>query len=107
MISKHKTMKQTYCFDLDNTLCVVKDGYRNAKPIPERIKKVNELYDAGNRIIIQTARGSSGGRNMFHFTKQQLNDWGVKYDLLSVGEKINADFYIDDKAIKDTDFFKD
>ena len=52
-------MNKTYCFDLDGTLCTNTEGdYDSAEPFPERIKKVNELYQEGNQILIFTARGS-------------------------------------------------
>ena len=37
-------------------------------------------------------------------TKQQLEKWGVKYHKLFLG-KPSGDIYIDDKGIKDEDFF--
>ena len=96
-----------YCFDLDNTICDTKDGsYITAEPIPERIKKINDLYDAGHVVIIDTARGTMTGINWKAFTVKQLKDWGVKYHMLRVMDKIYADYYIDDCAINSEDFFK-
>ena len=48
-----------YVFDIDGTICTkVNDGdYSNAKPLVDRIDVVNKLYDKGNTIIFQTARG--------------------------------------------------
>ena len=97
-----------YCFDLDNTLCTnTNREYDNSQPIINRIKKLNELYDDGQTIIIDTARGSVTGINWFDVTKKQLDEWGVKYHTLYVGRKLNYDVIIDDKAINDLDFFKD
>ena len=103
----------TYVFDIDGTICTVTDGnYMEAKPIPERIEKVNHLYDQGHTIIFLTARGM--GRNcnsvalankMFYgFTKNQLNEWGAKHHDLFLG-KPSGDYYIDDKGVNDEDFF--
>jgi hypothetical protein len=39
-------------------------------------------------------------------TKQQLKDWGVKYNELIFG-KPDADIFVDDKGISDKIFFKD
>lgn len=90
-----------YVFDLDGTLVTESNGnYAKCKPIQERINKVNELFK-DHTIVIQTARGK-GWQN---FTEEQLNKFGVKYNVLSCGDKIFGHFYIDDKAIKDTDFF--
>lgn len=95
-----------YCFDLDNTLCITVDGdYENSTPIQDRIDKVNKLHSEGNRIIIDTARGSVTGIDWFDLTKDQLDKWGLSYDELRVGIKKYADVYIDDKGITDTVFF--
>ena len=50
-------MSLVYCFDLDNTLCNTEGNYYESYPIQSRIDKVNKLYDEGNTIIIDTARG--------------------------------------------------
>ena len=97
-----------YCFDLDNTICVTEGNrYEEAQPILERINKVNELYDQGHTIIIETARGCVSGKNWWYYTTDQLKFWGVKYHSLRTGVKWGADFFIDDKGINDKDFFKD
>jgi hypothetical protein len=96
-----------YCFDLDGTLCTNTEGsYENATPFIERIGVVNKLYDDGNNIIIDTARGSTTGIDWFDLTKKQLEEWGVNYSKLRVGIKLNADIFIDDKGINDKLFFK-
>jgi dTDP-glucose 4,6-dehydratase len=93
--------KLTYCFDLDGTLCTqTRDSnYLNAKPLAEAITEVNRLFDEGHTIIIDTARGSSSGIDWKSKTENQLREWGVKYHLLQVGKKINADIFVDDKAV--------
>jgi hypothetical protein len=96
-----------YCFDLDGTLCTNTEGrYENATPFIERIGVVNKLYDDGNNIIIDTARGVTTGIDWFDLTKKQLEEWGVKYNSLYVGRKLHYDIIIDDKAINDLVFFK-
>jgi len=95
-----------YCFDLDGTLCTNTEGeYENAQPLVERIEKVNRLFDSGNKIIIFTARGSTTGINWTALTENQLTAWNVKYHSLQLGKPF-ADFYIDDKGVTDSDFFK-
>jgi quercetin dioxygenase-like cupin family protein len=87
-----------YFIDLDNTLCTTIDGdYSNSNPIHERIRRVNELKDAGNHITIWTARGTRSGKDYLELTKSQLNEWGVQYDELLIG-KPDYDVYIDDKS---------
>jgi capsule biosynthesis phosphatase len=104
-----------YVFDIDGTLCTHSaPDYDNAQPYIERIKKVNKLYDEGHTIICFTARGMGRHKNnvllaiqdFYEFTSNQLKKWEVKYHYLFLG-KPNADFYIDDKGIKDSDFFTD
>jgi len=100
-----------YVFDLDNTLCDTRRGENNnwdyigASPYPERIKKVNILFEAGNRIIIETARGCNSKKNWYIETYNQLINWGLKFHELRTGVKFGADYFIDDKAINSEDFF--
>ena len=98
-----------YVFDLDGTLCTQPErgDYGNAEPYPQRIHYVNRLYDFGNEIIIETARGSESGIDWTELTEQQLDSWGVKYHKIRAGTKFAADMYIDDKGKNATDFFGD
>ena len=102
-----------YVFDIDGTICTTTEGdYEEAKPLTDRIAIVNTLYDEGHTIIFQTARGMGRSNNsvayantaFYELTKRQLNNWGVKYHSLFLG-KPAGDIYIDDKGIKDKDFF--
>jgi CMP-N,N'-diacetyllegionaminic acid synthase len=95
-----------YCFDIDETICTkVLDGdYLKAKPYKNRIKKINKLYEDGNKIIFLTARGFVTKINWKETTENQLLHWGVKYHELFL-TKPYADIYIDDKGISDHDFF--
>ena len=105
--------KLTYVFDIDGTLLSLTNGeYQNALPILKRIKKVNELYDDGHTIILNTARGmgrtkndAKAAKDMFEdLTKKQLDKLGIRYHHLFLG-KPAGDIYVDDKGIKDEDFF--
>ena len=98
-----------YCFDLDGTLCSQQDlDYENALPFVKRVKHVNDLYDDGHTIIIDTARGSGAtkGKDWTEITEKQLEAWGVKYHDLRVGVKFSADVYIDDKADNADNYFE-
>lgn len=98
----------TYCFDLDGTLCTNTNGdYMNALPLLDRIERVNALYNEGNTILIDTARGSTTGIDWKEKTREQLLNWGVKFHKLRVGKKLEADVFIDDKGINDLSFFND
>ena len=104
-------MRKTFVIDLDHTLCdTIKDEngrwrYFEAQPYYDRIDRVNELWEDGNRIIIETARGCNSKINYYEDTFEQLRSWGLKFDLLRTGVKFGADYYIDDKAINSEDFF--
>ena len=100
-----------YVIDLDGTLCNTihtPEGwkYLEAVPFPDRIEKVNKLYDEGHTIIIETARGCTSGRNWYFDTLDQLKEFGLKFHGLRTGIKYGADFFIDDRAINSEDFFK-
>jgi histidinol phosphatase-like enzyme len=108
-------MSKIFAVDLDDTLCVrPKDlehqgvkKYTYCEPLTENIQKINALYAAGNTIIIYTARGMSQFKgdiflvysNLYHLTKQQLEQWGVKHHHLVMG-KIHYDMLIDDKSMR-------
>ena len=114
-------MLKRYCVDIDGTICTPTVGrdYHKAEPWQDRIKVLNKLYDEGNYIIYFTARAMgrfsdkphsiasvSAEAVLFDLTKQQLDDWGVKYHELIMG-KPHADYFIDDKAWTDVSFFND
>jgi hypothetical protein len=89
-----------YFIDLDNTLCkTLGSDYSNSSPIIERIEYVKDLKNAGNYIVIWTARGSKSGKDYRDLTVQQLTDWNVVYDELLMG-KPDYDVYIDDKSFQ-------
>lgn len=103
--AKMKNAKR-YVVDIDGTIC--SHSYPNhydAKPNINRIKYINQLYEAGNYIIFLTARGSGSKINWRPITEAQLLSWGVKYNELHLS-KPHGDYYIDDRAVVDFDFFK-
>ena len=101
-----------YIVDIDGTICtqmiskIVSIDYKNAKPIQERINKINYLYDKGDEIHYWTARGSTTGIDHLELTKKQLKDWGCKYTSLRVGDKPHYDVWIDDKAVWSEEYFR-
>ena len=85
--------------DIDNTICLTnKDEYDKSRPLYDNIEKINKLYDEGNKITYYTARGSTTKIDWFDLTKKQLDDWGCKYNEISVGEKPHYDLLICDKT---------
>jgi len=112
-------MSKRYCVDIDGTICspTVGRDYHKAEPWQDRIKVLNKLYDEGNYIIYFTARAMGRFADLPHsvasvkakevlydLTKQQLEEWGVKYHELIMG-KPHADYFIDDKGVNADEFF--
>lgn len=92
--------------DIDETICISHGDYENAKPMYDRIAKINNLYDDGNTITYWTARGTTTGINWYALTVHQLYEWGCKYHELRMG-KPAYDLFIDDKVINSQEYFKD
>ena len=99
--------------DVDETIChygnpgqkrVGAVDYSTAIPYPDRIEKINKLFDEGKTIVYWTARGTKTGINWFQVTLKQLNDWGCKFTELRLG-KPYYDLFIDDKNINSETFF--
>ena len=93
-----KQKNKIYCIDIDGTLCTEMCEYKDAKPIVKVIKKINDLYDNNNKIILFTARGYTSKKDWRELTEKQLKEWNVKYHELIL-KKPFADYYIDNKAI--------
>ena len=113
-------MSKRYCIDIDGTICspTVGRDYHKAEPWQDRIAKINNLYDEGHYIIYFTARAMgrfsdqphsiasvSAEAVLFDLTKDQLDEWGCKYNELIMG-KPHADYFIDDKGWQCDSFFE-
>lgn len=104
----------TYVVDIDGTICTKtkNNKYSESKPLLKRIEKINSLFDEGHTIVYQTARGMGRHKNnsslatqeFYSMTAEQLEKWDAKHHLLVLG-KPAGDVYVDDKGIKDSDFF--
>ena len=101
--------KKRYCFDLDNTLVTypkVSCDYTTVEPLQKNINLVKQLYNAGNIIIIHTARrmktmdGNQGKvlASIGKITFDTLEKFDIPYHEIYFGKPL-ADFYIDDLAI--------
>lgn len=90
----------TFAFDLDGVLAsLVPDGeYGQAEPLAAGVELARRLHEAGNRIVVFTARGSATGRDWTEVTRAQLHRWGVPHHALHFG-KPAADYYVDDRMI--------
>ena len=76
-------------------------------PMPERIARVNALYDAGHTIQIHDSKRMCKWSRLLQLQKTQLDGWGCGHLELSVGEKENYDVWIDDKAFWSENFFRE
>ena len=94
--------------DIDNTICKSCDNsldYSKSIPYPDRIDKINKLYDSGNTIIYWTARGTLTGIDWSQLTLKQFTEWNVKFHELKF-KKPYYDLFIDDKNINSETYFK-
>ncbi len=89
----------TWAIDIDGTICptVKGDAYAKTRPYLDVVRRINQLFNKGDRIIIFTARGTGTGKDWSTFTFKQLTEWGVKFHELQMG-KPEADWFVDDKA---------
>ena len=103
---KKKKVKITFCFDLDNTICTTKgSSYSKSKPRTDVIKLINNLYDQGHIIKINTARYMGRNKDDIKRANKQgylktlklLKKWKIKFNKFSIS-KLSADIYIDDRS---------
>lgn len=82
--------------DLDGTICREMRQFSRclAEPMPGAIETINALYDAGNTIIIYSARTWVE----YEMTVDWLKRHGVRYHQLFMGKPV-GDVWIDDRAI--------
>ena len=93
-----------YAFDIDNTLVTTNGSdYEHCVPIQHRIDRVNRLFEEGHTIYLFTARGMTSGKDLYEFTANQMQNFGIKYHQLIMG-KPNVDVFVDDKAISPKDW---
>lgn len=104
---KIKNSLQVYCFDIDGVICSTKNSdYKNSQPIYKSIKKINDLYFSGNKILIFTSRfmGRSNDNPIlakkrgYQFTFKQLKKWKLNFHKLIFG-KPSFNVVIDDKSL--------
>lgn len=90
--------------DMDGTICAEMRQFSRclAEPKAGAIEVINKLYDAGNTIIIYSARTWME----YEMTVDWLNRYGIKYHQLFMGKPI-GDVWIDDRAITAKDNWKE
>ena len=100
--------------DLDGTICPIRqegEFYADLVPHEGAVAKLKELKNNGHYIIIQTARNmatcnSNIGKvmkNIGLITLEWLQKHDIQYDEIFFG-KPNADLYIDDRALRYSDW---
>lgn len=103
--------------DLDNTICHAANGdYANAEPLYGMIEKLTKYKADGFDIVIHTSRnvrtyeGNIG--KISAYTLPIIIDWlrrhKVPYDEIYVGKPWcgNDGFYVDDRAIRPSEFLE-
>ena len=101
--------------DLDNTISyTIKGDYVNSKPIEQTINMLRKYHDDGWEIVINSSRNmrtyesNVGKINIYTLPNiiSWLNRYNVPYDEIIVGKPWCGydGFYIDDKAIRPSEF---
>jgi hydroxymethylpyrimidine pyrophosphatase-like HAD family hydrolase len=85
-----------YAIDFDLTLANSSGhpDYHPTTPIWENVAKLEEVKNAGYKVVIHTARPSHDYQNI----ESWLNHYSIPYDRIETG-KLFAKKYIDDKAV--------
>jgi capsule biosynthesis phosphatase len=103
-----------FCFDIDGVIAELRkddEDYSDVLPKPGAFETLTKLKNDGHYIILYTARCMERYQsNLGKINAKQgliLYDWldkyKIPYDEIYFG-KPSADFYIDDKAIKFTEW---
>ena len=101
--------------DLDNSISyTIKGDYVNSKPIEQTINMLRKYRDEGWEIVINSSRNmrtyesNVGKINIYTLPNiiEWLNKYNVPYDEIIVGKPWCGydGFYIDDKAIRPSEF---
>lgn len=102
--------------DIDNTFCEKRGekDYRDLTPYPEVVAQMKNYKERGYRIILHTARqmnthqGNVGLINKITvpILIEWLDKWNIPYDELHVGKPWcgHTGFYVDDRAIRPSEF---
>lgn len=113
---------QTFIVDVDGTICdgaPLEDGtydYKNAVPIKSVIQRINHLYEAGNTIVLFTARGmrSCGGdlekikKSVVPTLQTWLETYNVKHHRLEIGKPWGENpIYIDNRSLSIKSFLQE
>lgn len=112
---KYMNTSKRLIVDLDNTISfTIKGDYVNSRPIKPTIDLLKKYHDDGWEIVINSSRnmrtyeGNVGKINIYTLPNivNWLNKYEVPYDEIVVGKPWCGydGFYIDDKAIRPSEF---
>lgn len=89
-----------FVFDIDGVIAQFDANldYANVEANEPMVRAIRKLYEAGNTIVLHTARGYVTGKDWRAVTEEQLKRFGCPYHELHFG-KPNADYYVDDKML--------
>ena len=102
--------------DIDNTFCEKRGTkeYKDLIPYAEVVEQMKVYREMGYKIVLQTARqmnthqGNVGLINKITVPVliEWLEKWGIPYDELHVGKPWcgHTGFYVDDRAIRPSEF---
>lgn len=93
----------TIAVDFDNTL-IERDDNGLFSAVPGAAEAMQRLKGKGCRIVIYTCRTGIAANNRslnaeISFIETMLSEHNIAFDEIFLGEKLIADFYIDDRAI--------
>lgn len=116
-VIKQQNLKSCLVVDLDNTITIEDPSiaYPNKKPNLKIIKKLQEYSRNGHEIIIQTARRMGTHKDneskviadIGKITLEWLDRHSVPFNGIKFGKPFARNgFYIDDKAVRPSEFLK-
>lgn len=117
MANKEECKGVTFIFDIDGTLCPVKEAgqrYEDLVPDGAMVERLVEYRAAGAKIVLFTSRnmrtyeGSIGliNANTAKVMLAWLDKWEIPYDEIIYGKPWPGDkgFYVDDRTVRPDEF---
>lgn len=107
----------TFVFDIDGTLCPIKDKdarYEDIIPYDNMVKRLRYYHDNGAKIVLFTSRnmnsynGNLGliNKNTAKILSEWLDKWDIPYDEILYGKPWagHKGFYVDDRTVRPDEF---
>ncbi len=109
----------TFVFDIDGTLCPVKEKneeYKDIVPFKKMIEKLRFYKDRGARIVLYTSRNMNSYQGNLGVINARtapvllewLSKWNIPYDEIYYGKPWpgHKGFYVDDRTIRPDEFLE-